>query len=307
MLKNRHLLPPLDYFVAFESAGSAESFSEAARDLNLSETAVSRKIKLLEQHYDQPLFVRGRRSVTLTLQGQQLLEQVRPLLIQLVEISRDQLGPEARQAISLAATNSVSSLWLMPRLRQFKRLNHNIKIELFSSDDDKDCMAETNDLVILRGEGEWPGFRSKKLFGETVFPVCAPDYLQTDQTPMRPEKLTAYSLIDVASSHTEWMTWREWLRASGNVRVEPRRSASFNTYPLAIQAAVDGVGIALGWGHLVDPLLKSGQLIRPLGDLQVRTKSGYYLLVPRRQKSTPERRVVEKWLLEASATRLRYG
>lgn len=102
------------------------------------------------------------------------------------------------------------------------------------------------------------------------------------------------------------MTWKTWLGHNGISDAPLERAVAFNTYPLAIQAALDGLGVVLGWGHLVDHLLESGELVRPLGDQAVRTESGYYLLKNASHKGFPEKQIVENWLIEQSAQRKRY-
>jgi DNA-binding transcriptional LysR family regulator len=307
MLNKRKVLPPLDYMLAFESAAKLGSFAAAARELNISETAISRKIRLLEQHYDIALFVRGHRSVSLTAQGKNLLDSVEQSMDILRAASRDMFSRQQKNAVSLAATNSVSSLWLMPRLRKFNKANRHIEIMLVSSDSDEECLADGIDLTILRGEGNWPGFECRMLFGETIFPVCTQEYLDANPRAVEIGKLRRLDLIEVASSHTEWMNWKNWLAHNGQPEAELERATSFNTYPLSIQAAVDGLGVALGWQHLVDPLLDSGQLIRPLGNTGIRTQSGYYLLKRKSGNSFPELGIVEGWLIKESESRQKYN
>ncbi len=307
MTKSKNVLPPLDYLLAFEAAATRQSFAGASRELNISESAISRKARLLELHYQVPLFVRGHKSVTLTPQGKKLLDAVSPAIHSLRDVSREMLSRHNRNSVTLAATNSVAALWLMPRLRKFNNRNKQLKIMLVASDSDRECLAETVDLSILRGDGNWPGYRSRLLFGETVFPVCAPEYLAANPDISTLNKLQFHALIEVSSTHTEWMTWTTWLQEMGIATPELDQSASFNTYPLAVQAAVDGLGVALGWAHLVDHLLDSGALVRPLGASNVRSDFGYYLLRPEKRKPFPERNLVEDWLLKASATRKRYG
>jgi LysR family glycine cleavage system transcriptional activator len=305
MLKNRSVLPRLDYLLAFEAAAELESFAAAAKELNVSETAVSRKVKLLEAHYKCALFVRGHRSIRLTEQGRRLLGGISTPLHSIASLSKDMLSEKAPGAVRMSATNSVASLWLLPRLNRFHQANSNITISLMSSDSDKECLTSDYDLAILRGDGNWTGFVAQKLFGETVFPVCAPDFLQNTQIDgvgMLPD----FPLIEVTNNHTEWLNWKTWLHKKGVDPDRVRHAAFVNTYPLAIQAAIDGLGVALGWGHLVDRHLQSGALTRPLGTEHVRTESGYYLL--RRDGGDPhtESDVVANWLLQESAQRKRY-
>src|SRR6056297_3574855 len=138
MLRNRAVLPRLDYLLAFEAAADLESFAAAGKELNVSETAISRKIRLLEQHYQCALFVRGHRSVRLTDMGRKLLSGITPALKTLVRVSEDMCADLEKSTVRLAATNSVSSLWLMPRLRRVHEANCNITIALTSSDVDEE-------------------------------------------------------------------------------------------------------------------------------------------------------------------------
>ena len=307
MLKKRVSLPPLDYFVAFEAAAKTGSFARASDELFISETAISRKVRLLEQHFNVSLFTRGHRSITLTDHGTELLVSVQQSLNILRDATKDMMAHDDTNTVTLAATNSVAALWLMPRLTEFNRDNDRVKIMLVASDSDSECLSDRMDLSILRGEGKWTGFDARLLFGETIFPVCAPSYLAAHPNAADLSRLPGLDLIEVDSSHTEWMNWRAWLNRLGRADDPLDRGAFFNTYPLAIQAAVDGLGIALGWGHLVDRLLASGDLVRPLGDVQVRTKSGYYLLKNSSKPSFSAQDVVEAWLIEVSAARKRYG
>lgn len=307
MSKFGKALPPLDYLLTFEAAAICQGFAAASQELNISESAISRKVRLLELHYDVPLFIRGHKSVTLTPQGQKLLDAVIPAIQALRDVSREILSDHNRNVVTLAATNSVASLWLMPRLQKFNSRNKHLNIMLVASDNDNECLAETVDLAILRGDGNWPGYRSKRLFGETVFPVCSPAYLAANPAIKSVQSLPEHALVDVSSIHTEWMNWTTWLHQQGVVRPEHEQLALFNTYPLAVQAAVDGLGVALGWGHLVDKLLESGALVRPLGSKNVRSDFGYYLLCPEKQTPFLECTIVEDWLLKESAMRKRYN
>lgn len=307
MLKNRSILPKLDYLITFQIAAELESFAATAKELNVSETAVSRKMRLLEQHFDCALFVRGHRSVQVTEHGRRLLSGVSPALEKIAQISTEMKSDRARSTVRMSATNSVASLWLMPRLRKFRQANHNVAISLMSSDQDAECLTEDFDLAILRGDGHWPGFTARRLFGETVFPVCAPGYLDSAPEVSQIGALPEQALIEVSNIHTEWLNWHSWLSQKGQDPNRTRHSTFVNTYPLAIQAAVDGLGIALGWGHLVDQHLQAGTLVRPLGEEHVRTNHGYYLLHREDAALRAESEVVSKWLLKESASRTRYA
>lgn len=307
MLTERKLLPPLDHLLAFEAAAKAGSFARAADILHISESAISRKVRLLELHYNLPLFVRGHRSISMTDHGAWLLQRVEQSMDNLRDASRELFQHNGSSTVRVAATNSVAALWLMPRLHRFNRANAQVRIMLVASDSDAECMNDTNDLVILRGEGDWPGFEARLLFGETVYPVCSPEYLRRNAGAGDITTLPELDLIEVRSSHAEWMDWKHWF---SHQQMSPdilEQTAVFNTYPLAVQAAADGLGVALGWGHLVDRHLENGTLVRPLGNAHARTQSGYYLLKSTVKSGFAERDIVENWLIGISEARRRYG
>ncbi|MCP5037679.1 MAG: LysR family transcriptional regulator [Rhodobacteraceae bacterium] len=305
MKYGRALLPPLDYLLAFEAAAEFQSFVGASEKLNTSETAISRKVRLLEQHYGVALFLRSHRSISLTPQGELFLKRIRPAIQSLRATSRKMFSQEQGRPITLAATNSVATLWLMPRLQKFNKANKHHKIILVSSDNDAECLSDNVDLTILRGDGDWAGYHSELLFGETVFPVCSPDYLEKNPTAADLKTIVDLDLIEVSSTHKEWMDWRSWLAHFSQPKEDLDAHCQFNTYPLAVQSAVDGLGIALGWKHLTDPLLKQGKLVRPIKE-KVRTDHGYYLLRSTHAESFDECQAVEDWLMSISAERTRY-
>lgn len=306
-LDRRKPLPPLDYILAFEAAADHGSFAKAARQMNISETAISRKVRLLELHFGLAFFARGHRSIELTPYGRDFLARIAPAIEQLRMASDDLLKTGRQRPVVLAATNSVASLWLTPRLHEFRQANTHLSIMLVASDLDAECLADSVDLAILRGDGDWKGYDSQLVFGETIFPVCSPDFLARNPGVHEAKNLTSASLIEVSSSHTEWMNWHAWLEQIGVKPHRLERPLLFNSYPLSIHAALDGVGIALGWGHLVDHLLDSGKLVRPLGPAHVRTRFGYYLLTRQDHTSFPGRSEVQAWLMAQSAARKRYG
>ncbi|HLS67880.1 MAG TPA: LysR substrate-binding domain-containing protein [Kiloniellales bacterium] len=300
MRRRRQRLPPLDYLIAFEAAARLGGFTAAAERLNLSQAAISRQIKLLEERLGVRLFYRGYRSVQLTSEGRSFLHHVRTAL-DIVEKGVQDLQEEAGRArVSLAATQSVSTLWLMPRLGRLRRDNPNLDIHLVSTDLDREALASDHDLIILRGDGIWPDFEAELLLDEEIFPVCTRRYAEQHGLSDL-QALHHCTLIEVASHHTDWMDWGRWLAAKDVAESGGAGDLVFNTYALAIQAAVDSLGVALGWRHLVDRHLEAGTLIRPL-PVSLRTASGYFLLQRQDSQPTPASQAVRSWLFsEAGA------
>ncbi|HLW27222.1 MAG TPA: LysR substrate-binding domain-containing protein [Kiloniellales bacterium] len=294
MRRRRTRLPPLDYLIAFEASARLGGFTAAAERLNLSQAAISRQVKLLEEHLGARLFRRGHRSIQLTTEGRNFLQHVREAL-DAVERGVEGLQEAGRRPrVSLAATQSVSTLWLMPRLPRLRRDHPDLDIHLVSTDLDREALASEHDLIILRGEGQWEDFHAELLLDEEIFPVCAPAYAEKKDLD-RLESLRHCTLIEVASHHTEWMDWARWLTRSGLPDNTGAASLTFNTYALAIQAAVDKLGVALGWRHLVDAHLAKGTLTRPLPN-SIRTTSGYFLLQRQDGPLSPASQSIRDWL-----------
>lgn len=290
----RRQLPPLDYLIAFEAAASLGGFTAAAEHLHLSQAAISRKIRLLEENLGEQLFTRGHRSVQLTPNGRTYLRSVQKALDEIADASVAIRQGELRAHVTIAATQSIATLWLVPRLPDLRRDLPGLDINLLSSDEDDACLAGDFDLVILRGEGRWTGFDAELLLEEEIFPVCSPGYAEMLGLVQLAD-LERCTLIEVASHHTEWMNWRAWLAEFGMLKAAGAKQMTFNNYALAVQAARDGLGVALGWRHLVDAYLESGALIRPMTP-SVSTGSGYYMLTGRSLARSEEVEVLRDWL-----------
>lgn len=297
MPERRTTLPPLDYLVAFEAAARLGGFTAAGDHLNLSQAAISRKIRLLEDHLGEALFVRGHRSVELTASGEAYFETVRKALEDIRGATQRVKGEKRRPHVTIGATQSVSTLWLMPRLPRIRQDNPEFLIDLVSTDQDEECLRGEFDFIILRGEGRWAGYDAELLLDEEIFPVCTPSYAERTGLAEAAD-LRRCTLIEVSSHHEEWMNWRTWLHETGAGSTGAPHPLTFNTYALAVQAACDGLGISLGWRHLVDSHLAAEDLIRPVQE-SVRTGSGYYLLKPSGRQLSEASSSLRDWLFRS--------
>lgn len=286
MRGRRKDLPPLEFLVAFEAAARLGSFTAAAEELSLTQAAVSRQIRLLEQNLGRSLFTRAHRAVRLTPEGREFQHTVSLALSHVANAAQGLRAPEDNARLTIAADLSVAALWLLPRLAGFQHAHGEIDLRLISSDVEADCVAEEVDVAIVHGDGTWPGYEAALLLDEEVFPVCSPAYLERHGAIARPADLLGRVLIDLDDEHWNWINWRVWLTEQD---IHPPRNGSgtgpaglrrlvINSYPLIVQAARDGLGVALGWKHLVEEPLAAGALVRPL-EQTVRTDLGYYLLV----------------------------
>jgi LysR family glycine cleavage system transcriptional activator len=282
----RQTLPPFAALIAFEAAGRLQSFTKAAEELHVTQAAVSRQIRLLEERIGKPLFVRAHRSVELTTEGRNYLHTVVNALSEVSAATRDLMAADSASRLVLAADQSIAHLWLMPRLAAFRAAYPGFDLGLVVSDEERACLAANVDVTLLHGDGNWPSHDTELLFAEEVFPVCSPDYLGERRGRLRPEDIASETLIDLDDDHWNWLNWRQWLNAHGAGEAAAPRSLVTSSYPLAIDAARRGLGLALGWRGLVDADLKAGGLVAPLRET-MRTRFGYHLAWPRERTPTP--------------------
>lgn len=294
---------PLEAFRVFDAACRAMNFSHAGRELNITQAAVSRRIKGLEDHLGTSLFTRRGRNLALTADGERLFQRVRATL-EYLEESLEPFRGGAAQIISIAASGSVSHLWLGRRLRDFGKESPNLSVRLLTTDAPSELASESNDLVVLYSTGEHPRWNLTLLMKEVLMPVASPDYLA--QRGLTPESLTAeeisrLDLIDYERFNAHWISFRQWFaRLPRPLKAKlPQPRLSFSTYIMAVEAALRGEGIALGSLGLIEEHLRSGALV-PVGRDRIETGFGYYLGAPRLRTLTPEAAELHQRLLSAA-------
>jgi LysR family transcriptional regulator, glycine cleavage system transcriptional activator len=284
---------PLEAFRVFDAACRHMNFSRAGRELNITQAAVSRRIKGMEDHLGTQLFARSGKNLTLTPRGEKLFQRVRASLDYLEE-SLEPFRTGAGQSISLAASGSVSHLWLGPRLRDFARDNPDVSLRLVTSDSPADLASENNDLVILYSAGEHPRWDLTPLLAEELAPVASPDYIARkglEAASLKPADLAGLDLIDYERFNANWISFRPWLQRVAPEAYRrmpfPRQHLTFSTYALAIDAALSGDGVVLGSLGLVAARLAEGSLVQ-LGTTSLATGYGYHLGLPKFRTAPPE-------------------
>lgn len=290
---------PLEAFRVFDAACRQMNFSKAGRELNITQAAVSRRIKGVEDHLGTALFTRRGKNLELTPQGARLFQRVRAALDYLEE-SLDPFRPAKGGTIAIAASGSVSHLWLGGRLRDFGKENPSISLRLLTSDTSSDLAAETNDIVILYSTGEHPRWDLTLMIPERLMPVASPDYLDSrglDAATLTLERIAALDLIDYERFNAHWISFRQWFsRVSPALRLKLQNPRfSFSTYIMAIDAALRGDGIALGSLGLIEDQLADGRLVA-VGAECLSTGYGYYLGLPKDKTVTPEARQLHAFL-----------
>lgn len=268
-------LPPLDLLLPFEASARHGSFTRAAEELSVTQSAVSQRVRKLEELLEIRLFERHHRAIELTPEGRELLNGVKVALQHLGSATRSLRQRENRPFLKLACDTSIGQQWIVPRIEEFLQPGAPFAIDLIVSDTAQQVLSA--DVAVMHGDGAWPGFVARRLFGDRIFPVCAPDYLR--KTPLEtPADLLSAELIDLDYVHWNWMNWGIWLTESGVDPTEMRILIRSNSYTAVLDAARAGMGVALGWNELVDDALRSGELVRPFTQ-SVETAYGYFVLL----------------------------
>ena len=297
MQKPADRLPPLDLLAAFEAAARHLSFTRAGVERFVTQSAMSRQIRALEDDLGVALFRRHHRVLSLTEHGARLQAVCQSVLGQLRATVAQIRAPSQREVLSLTTTPGLASLWLIPRLPAFTRAHPGIDVRLDASFEKRALRADGFDLAI-RYEPVRAG-HGKPLFREAMQPVCSPQLLRRGGPPLAtPADLRFHTLLRV-TDHTGGgmpLEWDPWLQAVGLPDLQPAATLSFSGYGEAIAAALAGQGVAIGRRPLVDALLKSRKLVAPFKDVASSMRA-YVLIVDPAGRGRPAVRALEQWLL----------
>jgi LysR family glycine cleavage system transcriptional activator len=296
-MPDKRFLPPLNAVRAFEAAARHGSFKDAAFELGVTHGAVSRHVALLEDWLGPPvLFQRLNRRVVLTPTGAALLEEVRPALDRIAGAARrhrDRRGEAPGAVLRVNALATFSLRWLMPRLAEFRARHPGIEVRLTTSNDPVDALREPYDVIIRGGPDTFDGYTSCMFLSERRLPVCSPALVA--RLPLvDTSDLSRHTLLHVA---TMPRLWNDWLRVAGGAEVDQAASLTFDHFYLAVQAALDGLGVAMGPTALVADDRAAGRLITPFPDVSLPARSYHaYLTEPR--SADPAITLFCEWLQE---------
>jgi LysR family glycine cleavage system transcriptional activator len=288
-------LPPLTAVRYFECAARHLSFTKAAQELNVTHSAISHQIRALEEWIGEPMFRRLNRSLVLTEAGQLFLKPVREAFDKLAEATRLLRARDGSGPLTVSTMPSLAAKWLVPRLRHFRERHPDVDVRISATEQLVDFTRDDVDLAIRYGRGNWPGLAVEKLLSESLYPVCSPRLLEGPNPLRRPEDLVHHQLL----WDYDWRTdmWDRWLDVAGLKGLKTRRSLSFNYSNLMLQAAVDGLGVALSQGVLAAEDLAAGRLVRPF-DIGLPTEFAYYVVYPPAIAKRPNNLAFRNWLFE---------
>jgi len=300
MLNRRYRLPQLGFIQGFEAAARHLSFTKAAAELFITQSAVSRQVKALEDDLGVTLFERRQRALALTESGHALYRVATDVLERL-QSTTDQLrtSGQARQ-LSLTTTTGFASLWLIPRLQRFTRLHPDVDVRISATTTMINLERSLVDLAIRFCRPEDVPERAKRLFGEEVVAVCSRTLLRDRSRPLkRPHDLKHHVLLhfDYAGVQPSFLDWGTWLTSLGIGDLRPAGALHFSQYEQMIQAAISGQGVALGRQPLVNDLMQSGALVAPFRKSVVGSRA-YFIIESEHGAAKPHVRQFAAWLME---------
>ena len=296
------ILQSLGAFRTFEIAARHLSFTKAARELFVTQAAVSQQIRQLENQLGFKLFHRMTRKLALTEEGQKLARTTREALNSIYQTVEDIKQDTETGSITISTIPSFAVRWIIPRLGQFRKTHPGIQLNIHSDERIIDLNEFKVDLAIRAGKGNYPGLKVTLLMMEDIFPVCSPSLLQGDK-PL--EKIEDIYHHEILQDEVQWRLdeevtdWYVWLKAVGITDIDTFSGTSFSNSIMALQAAADGLGIAMCRSSLIGDDLETGRLVKPF-DFAVESPVAYYIVCLKENSQKPKIKAVTSWLLEQS-------
>ena len=298
----RSELPRLDLLRSFEAAARSLSFTVAADELFLTQSAVSRQIQQIEQGLGVPLFVRRHRALDLTDAGHVMLRAVIDCLERLRDATALVRSATAPRQVSITTTPGFASIWLIPRLAKFTANHPQVDVRMSATLDVLNLTRSQIDIAVrfcpILDDGEVP------LFEETVQPVCSPALLRDTKNPLKkPADLANHTLLtlDMPASFAPTMDWEPWLAVMGLTELRMKNTLRFSHYPDAISAAVAGQGVVIGRFPLMNEFLKDKRLVTPFRG-SAASQRGYYVELAPHAAGNADAQDFVRWLRTEAET-----
>ncbi|MGN8545646.1 transcriptional regulator GcvA [Bradyrhizobium sp. 13971] len=287
-------LPSLNGLRAFEAAARHMSFTLAASELNVTQTAISHQIRRLEEELGVRLFVRQNRSLSLTPEATEYLPGVRAAFNDLRLATDRLLRRDDDHVLTVSTLASLAAKWLLPRLSAFQEAHSGIDVRITTSTSLVDFQRDKVDAAIRYGRGQWAGLRADWSMADELFPVCSPSLLQGTKPLKCPEDLRDHTLLHTSNANSD--DWRLWLTAAGlPTDISKQPGVTFDLLFVTIQAAIDGIGIAMGRTSYVQDDIAKGRLVVPF-KIALPADAGFYLVSPQGRADTPKLSAFRSWL-----------
>jgi LysR family glycine cleavage system transcriptional activator len=291
-------LPSLNGLRAFEAAARHLSFTLAAAELNVTQTAISHQIRRLEEELGIRLFIRQNRALALTPEARDYLPGVRAAFNDLRLATDRLLRKDGDKVLTISTLASLAAKWLLPRLTDFQEAHPGIDVRITTSTSLVDFQRDDVDAAIRYGRGQWPGLRADWLMADELFPVCSPSLLRGDRPLRQPEDLRGYPLLHTSNANSD--DWRLWLTAAGlPADIAKQPGITFDMIFMTIQAAIDGIGVAMGRTSYVQDDIAKGRLVVPF-KIALPADAGFYLVSPEGRREAPKLAAFREWMIAAT-------
>ncbi|SLN33543.1 LysR substrate-binding domain-containing protein [Ruegeria meonggei] len=289
------VLPPLASLLPFEAAARLGSITKAGEELGLTQAAISRQIRALEDHLGTQMFERRNRAVYLTEEGRAFSQTLTQSLQAVANHSHELRHTRDGGEVLLRSQLCEGLYWLMPRLSEFYQKHPDIGVRLITSTRPMTETTERFDLALQTVGRDCSNGELAFAVPDDVFPICSPKYLERLAEPVSFERLQDYRLLHHSGSPPDWLDWDRWFeRVGAEIHVQ-NNGEVYDSYPLMMQAAIEGHGIALGWKRASERLLGSGALVRPFNEL-VSVPDSFGVYKPKGWKPKPGTSEVLDWI-----------
>ena len=295
MAFNFRKLPSPKALLAFEASARNLSFTEAAKEMNVTRVAVSRQVRQLETFLGYDLFARGRSSIELTRAGRRLSRTVHQGFQSIVDEIEAIENTKDDSLITIATTAGVSTYWLMPNIGRYRRINPKADFRLLVSHDLVNLIQSDVDIAIRYGTGNWPGSTSVLLQRQQILPLCSRAFLEKHGPFATLEDLSSVPLLEFESAYDPSSIWINYFRDKGQVLGSRIRMSSYDSYINLVQAVLDGQGVGLLGAPLMKQFLESG-VLAPTIDTEALPQHGYYLCQPEGASPSLTVRDFRDWL-----------
>jgi LysR family glycine cleavage system transcriptional activator len=295
-------LPSLNGLRAFEAAARHLSFTQAASELNVTQTAISHQIRRLEEELGLRLFIRKNRALALTAQARDYLPGVRAAFNDLRLATDRLLRKDDDNVLTISTLASLAAKWLLPRLSAFQEAHGGIDVRITTSTGLVDFKNGDVDAAIRYGRGHWPGLRAEWLMADELFPVCSPSLVKSDKPLACPQDLAHQTLLHTSGGYDD--DWRLWLTAAGlPADISKPPGITFDLIFMTVQAAIDGIGVALGRTSYVQDDIAKGRLVVPF-KIALPADAGFYLVSPEGAVEPPKLAAFRQWLTASAKPKL---
>ena len=289
-------LPSLNGLKAFEAAARHESFTRAAEELCVTQGAISHQVKALETELGLKLFIRERQRLVITEAGRSYLEVVRDALDRIASGTERLLQRQNSGLLTVSTSPNFAAKWLVHRLGRFAEAHPGIDLRISAALHHIDFARDDIDMAIRHSDGQGNGLHVTRLCAETLIAVCSPTLLSGRNALRKPADLARHTLLHI----NDRSDWARWLEAAGAKNVDATRGPILNQASMALDAAVDGQGVALGRSALAAWDLMAGRLVRPF-ELSLPVPYAYWIVCPKATAKLPKITLFRDWLLAEAA------